>query len=241
MLPQSYLSGRRVNEKLKLATSPVQGRTELARAREDASSTLWPEAHYLSPLHPVVDWAADRALARLGRNEVFAVRGDVDEVSVLLQGTLSNRRGQTVAASYLVARFPNPDNLTFAPVEPYASAAEALIALTFTGPQVNTGGVADADRFTRYVAPSVRATEALLTSLVAAAETAADDRVSRWSERTDRWEHEAGALVQRIELRDRRHRVEQERELAQAMRPDRRLVRPLLVVLLRHAPSDGGL
>jgi superfamily II DNA or RNA helicase len=241
VLPQSYLSGRRVTEKLKLATSPAQGRTELARAREDATDTLWPEAHYLSPLHPVVDWAADRALAALGRNEVFAVRGDVDEVSVLLQGTLTNQRGQTVAASYLVARFPNPDNLGFAPVEPYGSAAEALTALTVAGPQVNTGAVADTEGLTRYVAPAVSAAEALLSSLVAAAETAADDRVRRWSERTDRWEHEAGALVQRSELRDRRHRVEQERELAQAMRPDRRLVRPLLVVVPRDTPSDGSL
>ena len=29
-----------------------------------------PTAHYLSPLHPVLDWAVDRALAQLGRNHV---------------------------------------------------------------------------------------------------------------------------------------------------------------------------
>ncbi len=37
----------------------------------------WPEAHYLGPLHPVLDWASDRALASMSRNEVLVVRGDV--------------------------------------------------------------------------------------------------------------------------------------------------------------------
>ncbi len=233
VLPQSYLAGRKVAQKLKLATSAAQGKAELENARSDASSSLWPEAHYLAPLHPVVEWASDRALAELGRNEVFAVRSDVEEIGVLLQGTLTNQRGQTVAASFLVARFPNPGNLGFAPVEAFGSAHEALAALSFTGPQVNTGGLTGAATLTRYVAPAVQAAQALLSDLVAAAEQAATSRVRRWSERTERWEHEADALVQRSELRDRRQRVEQERELAQSMRPDRRLVRPLLLVVPR--------
>ena len=49
----------------------------------------------------MLDWAADRALAILGRNEVFAVRGAVDAPTVLLLGTLTNRRGQVVSAPWL--------------------------------------------------------------------------------------------------------------------------------------------
>ena len=75
VLPQSYLRERKVLEKLTLATSAHRGEQALDAARRDDENG-WPEAHYLSPLHPTLEWAADRALESLGRNEVFAVIGD---------------------------------------------------------------------------------------------------------------------------------------------------------------------
>ncbi len=90
MLPQSYLADRKVTDHLVLATTRARGQDRLAAALADDKPTSWPDAHYLGPLHPVLDWAADRALASLGRNEVFAVRGDVDAPTVLLLGTLTN-------------------------------------------------------------------------------------------------------------------------------------------------------
>src|SRR4030095_4923690 len=98
------------------------------QALADESSSLWPEAHFLAPLHPVVEWASDRALASLGRNQVFGVRSDAAELTVLLHGTLTNRRGQVVAASFLLATFPNPANPSFAPVEALPSASAGLNA-----------------------------------------------------------------------------------------------------------------
>lgn len=74
-----------------------------------------------------------------------------------------------------------------------------------------------------------------MADLVGAAAKATTERVREWSARTDSWDHEAGALVQRSEVRDRRHRVEEEKQLAQSMLPDRRLVRALLVVVPRTA------
>ena len=106
VLPQSYLSERRVLEKLKLATSPAKGKQLLEAALKDQSQSSWPEAHFLGPLHPVLDWAADRALSRLARNQVFAVRGDVDAPTVLLHGTLTDRRGHVVAAALVLRRVP---------------------------------------------------------------------------------------------------------------------------------------
>jgi superfamily II DNA or RNA helicase len=235
VLPQSYLAGRKVTQKLKLATTPARGKIELDNARSEESTSLWPEAHFLAPLHPVVDWASDRALASLGRNQVFAVRGDVDQISVLLQGTLTNLRGQVVASSFLVATYPNPTNLGFAPVEAFGSAGAALAALTFTGTQINSGALTDAGSLTRFIAPAVRAGDELMANLVGAAATATTERVSRWSARTESWDTEADALIQRSEVRDRRQRVEEEKQMAQSMRPDRRLVRPLLLVVPRHA------
>ncbi|SOC50281.1 SNF2 family N-terminal domain-containing protein [Blastococcus aggregatus] len=235
VLPQSYLAARRVAQKMRLASTPQRGKAELTQALSDESSSLWPEAHYLAPLHPVVEWASDRALASLGRNQVFAVRGDVEELTVVLHGSLTNVRGQVVAASFLLATFPNPANPSFAPVTPFASAAAALAEAGFTGVTVNAGGLVGADLLTRYVGPAVRAADRLMGDVVQAAESATRDRVQRWSERTNKWDDEAGVLVQRSELRDRRQRVEEEREMAKSMLPERRLVRPLLVVVPREA------
>ena len=235
VLPQSYLAARHVTEKMLLATTPQKGKAELAQALTDESTSLWPEAHFLAPLHPVVEWASDRALASLGRNQVFAVRGDVEEVTVVLQGTLTNARGQVVASSFLLATYPNPANTGFVLVEPFASAGAALARVGFTGTQINAGGVAGSESLKRYVGPAVRAAEGQMGTVVAAAETATRDRVVRWSQRTERWDDEAGVLVQRSEVRDRRKRVEEEREMARTMLPERRLVRPLLVVVPRNA------
>ena len=233
VLPQTYLAARKVTQKMKLATTTQRGKAELAQALTDESTSLWPEAHFLAPLHPVVDWASDRALATLGRNQVFAVRSDVDDISVLLQGTLTNLRGQVVAASFMVATFPTPSKPSFTLVKPFPSAAAALAALQFTGSQVNAGPIRDAASLERYIRPAVDAGEVLMGSVVDSAAMSTEQRVARWSARTEDWDAEADALIQRAEVRDRRQRVEAERELAQSLRPDRRLVRPLLVVVPR--------
>ncbi|WP_243790790.1 SNF2-related protein [Saccharopolyspora gloriosae] len=99
-LPQSYLADRKVTERLLLATNRKTGQWYLDRAKErKESGTLWPEAHFLGPLHPVLDWACDRALARIGRNQVPLVVGETELPTVLVQGTLTNARGQVVSAT----------------------------------------------------------------------------------------------------------------------------------------------
>ncbi|QSB17254.1 DEAD/DEAH box helicase [Natronosporangium hydrolyticum] len=236
VLPQSYLADRRVTERLVLATTAARGKDRLAAALRDDSDSTWPDAHYLGPLHPVLDWAADRALAALGRNEVFAVRGTVDAATVLLLGTLTNRRGQVVSAAWLTAEFPVPDDPSFAPINPYGSAREALQALGWGTRRDNPGAVPDLDALQALVAPAVRAAERHLATVFKAAEQDVARRVEEWSRRLDRWEHEAGALVQRDQVKERRMSVAQERAMVEAMAPDRQLVRPLLVVV----PESGS-
>ena len=142
VLPQSYLAERKVIERFKLVTSKARGKALLADALTDESDSSWPEAHYLGPLHPVIDWAADRAMASLGRNQVFAARGDVDHPTILLLGTLTNRRGQVVASSYLTAEFPNPGNPAFCMVTPHESATAMAAAVGYAddGEQPRRGG-----------------------------------------------------------------------------------------------------
>jgi superfamily II DNA or RNA helicase len=236
VLPQTYLADRRVMEIFKLVTSKARGKALLANALSDESGSSWPEAHYLGPLHPVIDWAADRAMASLGRNQVFAVRGAVDHPTVLLLGTLTNRRGHVVASSYLTAEFPNPNNPGFCVVTPHESAAAMVAAVGHTGTASNPGAVAGADGLQPLIAHAVRSAGSEMSAVFAAAEEAVTRRVEEWSRRATDWTHEAEALIQRAELRQRRVSVEEERAIAARMTPERQLVRPLLVVVsLDHA------
>lgn len=239
VLPQSYLTDRRVTQKFHLATTADRGKARLAAALADENDSSWPDAHFLAPLHPVLEWASDRALSKLGRNEVFAVRGDVEAPTVLLLGTLTNLRGQVVAAAWLTAQFPAPDDLSFVLVEPYESAAAALGALGWLTPGVNPGPVAGVEHLQDLVGPAVRQARSQMRILFGAAEADVTRRVAEWSQRLDRWTEEADVLVQRSELKAYRVSVAQERELVESMAPDRQLVRPLLVVVPQNTPRDA--
>ena len=179
VLPQSYLAERKVARHFKLVTSKARGKALLADALTDDSDSSWPEAHYLGPLHPVIDWAADRAMASLGRNQVFAARGDVDHPTVLLLGTLTNRRGQVVASSYLTAEFPNPANPGFCIVTPYESATAMTDSVGYADTASNPGAVAGAEELQPLVAQAARSAAAEMAATFAAAQDAITDRVDR--------------------------------------------------------------
>lgn len=235
VLPQTYLADRGVTRKLVLATTPQRGDQSLRDARADAVGSSWPEAHYLGPLHPVLEWASDKALASLGRNQVFAVHGEVETPTVLLLGTLTNRRGQVVTASWLTAHFPagGGDPLF---VRPHASVREALATLGWTTRRTNPGPV-EVAALSALIGPAVR--DARRQMQVVAEGSALPEvrrRVDAWSHRLDVWDHDASALIQRGDLKNRGLSVKAERELVEEMRPDRQLVRPLLVVV----PEDGA-
>jgi superfamily II DNA or RNA helicase len=234
VLPQTYLAERKVMQGFKLVTSRERGKALLADALTDESDSSWPEAHYLGPLHPVIDWVADRAMARLGRNQVFAVRGNVNSPTVLLLGTLTNRRGQIVASSYLTAEFPNPANLMFCIVTPHESATAMTAEVGFAHSASNPGAVARIDALRRLIAHAVQAAGTEMTAVFGAAQESITSRVQEWSRRTANWDEDAGALIQRRDLVQRRVSVQKEKEIADMMVPERQLVRPLLVVV----PAD---
>ena len=241
VLPQSYLEARKVNERLLLATDKLKGKHELEKALTDQSGSSWPAAHYLSPLHPVLDWAADRALASLGRNQVYAVRGAVDAPTLLLVGTLTNRRGQTVAASWVQVAFPNPTSPSFAIGEVLESPRELFNAVGFEQGMVNPGPVADLHAYRQLVPYAVDTANSQLDSVMTAAMHEATSRITGWANRTTQWQREADQLAQRLDLKQRRMTVEKEQELIREMAPTQRLVRPLLLVLPSdHAADHGG-
>lgn len=241
VLPQSYLRDRNVIDELKLVVSPQRGKALLQDARDNkASTSLWPEAHYLGPLHPVLEWASDRALSNLGRNQVFAVRGDVDAPTVLLFATLTNRRGQVVASSYITAEVPDPSNPEFVLPTAHGTAHEALESIGFTGAKAINHGAVNVDDLQGLITPAVRAARVLADQFSDASATAIGQRIDRWSSRVDRWEEDANALIQRGDLKQRRVTVEQERLMAEAMKPHEQLVRPLLVVVPQDFTNENG-
>ena len=228
LLPEDYVRARRVREELILATSTTRGKQSLEEAREGASETTWPIAHFLGPLHPVSDWAADRALASMARQEVPAVRGKVDSPTVLVMGTLMNRRGQVVTRAFSTVEFPVPDLATAEAIEdPYTWLEE----IGLTAGATNPGPVAGADELSHLIPRAVKATSGSLEAVFAQASAEADRRVTAWRERSHEWEHQAEELISSARLANLSRRVREEAELAEQLRPEQRLVRPLLVVV----------
>ncbi|TWS20025.1 DEAD/DEAH box helicase [Tsukamurella asaccharolytica] len=229
VLPQDYLKARSIRETYKLAYTPARGEQELVQARSGASTSTWPEAHYLAPLHPILDWAADRALSELGRSQIYAVRGAVPFPTILVQVTQTNLRGQVVAAGYYTVAFPVPGDPGASLVEPHTGAHEAVAELAIA--QVNTGDIDGASNLQPLVAAAVHAADANAKNQAESVRAESADRIRAWVARSEAWQHEAGALIQRADLRDQSKRIAEEKELAEAMNPARRLARPLMVVV----------
>ena len=254
VLPQSYLRERRVQEHLKLATTQAKGARLLAEALSDSSDSSWPEAHYLGPLHPVLDWAGDRVLAKLGRSSVFAVRGDVDSPTVLLLGTLTNRAGRTVSMVCVSAAFPYLDPVAAGsdlaagrPVEAVAigqvhdSPTAMFEAVGISRELRNSGPVTHTSLLEALISPAVEAAESHMKVTVNAASRQAEARVESWAKHANAWDDEAGLLIQNRHLRAQRSTVAQERELMDQHLPAHTLVRPLLVVVPQDFGMEGDL
>ena len=184
VLPQSYLAERRVPEKLKLATSPATGKQLLDAALKDQSQSSVAGGPLPRPAASRARLGGRPGAGPLGRNQVFAVRGDVDAPTVLLHGTLTNRRGHVVAAAWFSAEFPG-FNGSGRPgrgfIQIHADAAEMLAAVGFGASATNPGPVS-----TRP------ATESLITAAVDAAadcpgRAVVRPRLRRTKARIGRW------------------------------------------------------
>lgn len=234
VLPQDYLTERRVTENLKLATTLTAGEHQLTVARS-SDDMMWPAAHYLGPLHPVLDWASDRALASMSRNEVLGVRGDVDHPTFLVLGTVMNRRGQLVSRAFMAVQMPDIEAPDFALPTAVGDVGAYLREIGLNAKSANPGPV-DLAGIQELLPGAVNAAEHYLNQTMGAAENDAEDRLEDWLQRADAWSQESDALTQRADVRQRRERVAEERQLAEAMRPAQRVVRPLLAILPRDTP-----
>lgn len=245
-LPQNYLQHGRVFERLKLATTRKVGETQLRVAREGkgVNNTTWPEAHFLGPLHPVLDWASDRALTALGRNQVFVIRGDVEAPTVLLMGTLTNKRGQLISRVFSTAVFPNPANPDFCMVETLEDISFLTTDTALKPGSSNPGPIAEADRYRALIPVAVENAQREMRWVLDAQEKATTDRLAQWRKRAEQWHQEAQQLeligAQKSRVGKLGRRINEEQRLADLLAPTQQLVRPLLVIVEADAPVAAG-
>ncbi|MFW9175661.1 helicase-related protein [Corynebacterium amycolatum] len=235
-LPQDYVSYRKVKDRLMLATSLHRGNSQLRMAREGKSEKSWPKAHFLGPLHPVTDWAVDRALSSMERSQIPAFAGAVDELAVLFMSTLTNSRGQVITRAFIVAQ-PGPFGLDAPEGMPRASCRTIsdpigwLRSTGLAGDAISTGTLtvpADAEVLVRE---GLREARSLTDISKQAATEDANNRTNAWSKLAANWEADAEDLPGTMSLVRSQLFVNQERELLTASIPERTLIRPLAVII----------
>ncbi len=242
-LPQGYLAQRKVREKLLLAVTPESGAESLRRATQGSKpgdqSTQWPQAHYLSPLHPVLDWAVDRALTRLGRNQVPVATAAVGAPTAIVLGTLTNKRGQVVLRAVVGMEF-------FAPgVEPmiHQDVADLLQRAGFRTGAVNTGEPLDLAEHQSLVPEAVAQMHRYMGALKQERASTLSEPVKEAARGIAAWRKESEELADRLAPAQAgrvRRRVEQHgaqaHELVQSLsaRPE-----PMVRVLLLLLPNGS--
>nr|WP_242516860.1 DEAD/DEAH box helicase [Corynebacterium mendelii] len=235
-LPQDYVKDRKVDEELILATDPYRGNESLNEAREGMSHTTWPAAHYLGPLHPVLDWAADRALASMGKREIPVVSGTVESPTAVVLATLMNKRGQVVGLSTLTV---STNLLDLLDTEVQPNIFDWLDNHGLGDDAINPNNLELPDNAQDFIREAVVTAQEELSTVMVAAKQNAQEQINTWSKRADAWES------QRKESRGTRtlfrsdELLAGERQLAEALRPtDNILIRPMLLVLPAHVDSS---
>ncbi len=101
-LPRSYLAAQRVNGRVRMRLTfdkPAAQRSLDAARRSD--TTIWPQVHFVSEIHPVVEWLVDKVLVRLGRQEAPVLIADVDAPVVLIQSVRCDAAGHPIDVRWL--------------------------------------------------------------------------------------------------------------------------------------------
>ncbi|GAB3593839.1 RNA polymerase-associated protein RapA [Corynebacterium faecale] len=231
-LPQDYVADRKVKEKLILATSAMRGDERLQAARTGDAGSTWPTAHFLGPLHPVSEWASDRALASLSRRTIPAISGNVAEPTVLLMATLTNRRGQVVSRAFVAAT-----SRYEAQVLPDVVRWIHDIGLGDTA--VNMGDAVIPDATNKLIADTVEAARGQLNPMMMAARSGAKNRIGHWLKRSEAWESGRSAGQRSSGLALATKLIDEQRSLANSLEPDRELIRPLALIVPAHQQKEA--
>ncbi|MDZ7753843.1 MAG: DEAD/DEAH box helicase [Gammaproteobacteria bacterium] len=125
---------------------------EELRQRRDEDS-LWAQRQYLWPLHPVMEWLADRALNAFGRHTAPVLRLPgrlaANESAFLVQGGFPNRRGYLLVQSWLGVLLRDGEVVEELALEPF------IARLGLAPGQVPNRGIAGDTRFLQEQLPGV--------------------------------------------------------------------------------------
>ncbi|MGW1974317.1 SNF2-related protein [Streptomyces sp. NPDC001889] len=188
VLPPGYLRDHRINSRVKLTFSREDAADSLRRAREDADSrSLWPDAHYVGELHPVLEWITDKVLVQLGRQQAPVLQVDrarVPDPVFLTQGVWSNRDGRPTVVAYLAV-----DRLHGTDTEPRVRELTGpLLEQLGLGPDMpDHFAEGDPAALQRYVAGAVAATRDELDRRRGDAEELVDRPLREYEERVGLW------------------------------------------------------
>lgn len=187
-LPTDYMLEQGIDKRLRLTGSAKYADERLERARS-ASDTAWPDVHFLAPVHPVLEWAAERAVARFGRNEIPVLSGDVESPVYLTQAVWSNELGRPAIAHWgAVHGLPNdPDVGDFDDALDAAGIIEGA-----TNPGLDPADLADAGY---HVAAAVEAATKHLREKRDDIEADLLERIDRYRQNLKNWQQAALSIV----------------------------------------------
>ncbi|WP_037884091.1 MULTISPECIES: DEAD/DEAH box helicase [unclassified Streptomyces] len=186
VLPPGYLRDQNITHRMKLTFSREDAADSLKRAREDSgSSSLWPDAHYVGELHPVIEWITDKVLVQLGRQQarVLQVSPEAAPVPVVLtQGVWSNAEGRpTVVAWLAIDRLDGPEPRV-------RELTSALLAEFGIGPgMADHYAAGDLAALQQLVPRAVSETRRELKKLAAVADKEVDAPLRAYEERVGVW------------------------------------------------------
>ncbi len=228
ILPQDYLADRKVRERFQLATNTDIGNEVMRRARTGQDGSTWPKAHFLGPLHPVTDWATDRALASLSAGQITAIKGDVPAPTVLLMATLTNKRGQVVSRAFVAVMdgmIPQdvPDPIAW------------LRNIGLTEDAINPETLELPDNAHDLIAKSVQVATGQLQPMMSAARDHAHDRIGYWIQRANDWNDAKKDVTTTARVGRSASLIDEEKALIASLEPDRELIRPLVLILPQEA------
>jgi ERCC4-related helicase len=187
-LPSDYIAEQGTDKRLRLtgSTKYAQSRLDRAQALED---TAWPDVHYLAPIHPVLDWAAERAVARFGRNAIPVLSGDVGSAVYLTQAVWANELGRPAIAHWGAIR-GLPDHPEVGDLEEALNLAG--ISEGATNPGMNSDSYAEAQC---HVAAAVDAAAAHLRDKRDDIEADLVRRIDSYRQNLKTWEQAALSIV----------------------------------------------
>ncbi|RCW45882.1 SNF2 domain-containing protein [Halopolyspora algeriensis] len=189
-LPESYLREREIRDRIRLSAQPGFAEERLAKARAEGD-TLWPDVGYLAPIHPVLEWATSRALARFRRDQAPVVAAEVPEPVFLTQATWSNALGQAVLTHW--------GAITGLPDQPEVGDLREVVERAGLKEQArNPGEVQDwLERMQPLVPQAVEAASADLRHRREAMEGDLLARLDEHRKRLGKWEQQALFVVER--------------------------------------------